>query len=80
MKEAYETEFDICTFGKPSKLTFEYAKKIVDDQAERLGVEISDYFMIGDNPAGDILGANEMGWKSILVRTGIYKPGDHLKP
>jgi len=40
--------------------------------------------MIGDNPAGDIKGANQMGWESILVRTGVYKSGDaldeHSKP
>jgi ribonucleotide monophosphatase NagD (HAD superfamily) len=28
--------------------------------------------MIGDNPKGDILGSNLMGWESILVETGIY--------
>jgi ribonucleotide monophosphatase NagD (HAD superfamily) len=48
----------------------------VDAQALKSGVEISKYFMIGDNPAGDIRGANQMGWESILVRTGVYKPGD----
>jgi len=50
----------------------------VDAQALKSGVEISKYFMIGDNPAGDIRGANQMGWESILVRTGVYKPGDYL--
>jgi ribonucleotide monophosphatase NagD (HAD superfamily) len=34
--------------------------------------------MIGDNPKGDIYGANLMGWESILVETGIYRPNDHL--
>ena len=28
--------------------------------------------MIGDNPFGDIRGANEKGWTSILVRSGVY--------
>jgi len=36
--------------------------------------------MIGDNPAGDIIGANDFGWKSILVRTGVYKYGSYLEP
>jgi ribonucleotide monophosphatase NagD (HAD superfamily) len=63
----------VTTFGKPNKTTFEYAKQIVDAQAAKMGVEISDYYMIGDNPPGDILGANLMGWKSILVRTGVYQ-------
>jgi ribonucleotide monophosphatase NagD (HAD superfamily) len=77
-------EVEVTQFGKPSRPTFEYAKKIVDAQAEKQGVEISKYFMIGDNPAGDIKGANQMGWESILVRTGVYKSGDaldeHSKP
>ena len=30
--------------------------------------------MIGDNPKGDIRGANSMGMRSILVRSGIYNP------
>lgn len=28
--------------------------------------------MIGDNPHSDIKGANEIGWISILVRTGVF--------
>ena len=35
--------------------------------------------MIGDNPAGDIKGANEAGWTSILVETGVYRKGAELK-
>ena len=33
------------------------------------------YFGVGDNPASDIRGANAAGknWKSILVRTGVFK-------
>ena len=29
---------------------------------------ISGFYMIGDNPEGDIQGANKMGWTSILTR------------
>lgn len=32
--------------------------------------------MIGDNPEGDIEGANRKGWTSILVRTGIFESGE----
>lgn len=31
--------------------------------------------MVGDNPASDIAGANNMGIESILVRSGIYQEG-----
>ena len=54
-------------FGKPSSLSFEYAKQVLDNQANNFDLEISKYFMIGDNPSGDIKGANKMGWESILV-------------
>lgn len=30
-------------------------------------------YMVGDNPESDIAGANGHGWKSILVRTGVYR-------
>ena len=32
--------------------------------------------MIGDNPLGDIAGANRANWRSILVQSGVYKPED----
>lgn len=36
-------------------------------------------FMVGDNPASDIIGAQNYGWDSCLVRTGVYRDGDNLK-
>ena len=53
--------------------------------AEEQGMEISNYYMIGDYPSGDIKGSNEMGWTSILVETGNYeveegKTNDHDNP
>lgn len=36
-------------------------------------------FMIGDNPASDILGAFNYGWDSCLVRTGVYQDSDPLR-
>lgn len=29
--------------------------------------------MLGDNEATDIVGANKVGWESVLVRTGVTK-------
>jgi HAD superfamily hydrolase (TIGR01456 family) len=39
------------------------------------------YYGIGDNPASDIRGANCAGkdWRSILVKTGIYRDGDRFQ-
>ncbi|CCE90400.1 uncharacterized protein TDEL_0B02710 [Torulaspora delbrueckii] len=42
-----------------------------------------DVYMIGDNPASDIIGAQLYGWKSCLVKTGVYREGaplKHIKP
>lgn len=42
-----------------------------------------DVYMVGDNPASDIVGAQQYGWKSCLVRTGVYRDGaplHHIKP
>lgn len=33
-------------------------------------------YMVGDNPASDIHGANSSNWESILLRTGVYKDED----
>jgi ribonucleotide monophosphatase NagD (HAD superfamily) len=30
-------------------------------------------FGVGDNIASDITGANHYGWKSVLVRSGVFK-------
>ncbi|CAB4256025.1 similar to Saccharomyces cerevisiae YKR070W Putative protein of unknown function [Maudiozyma barnettii] len=38
----------------------------------------SKVFMVGDNPASDIIGAEKNGWESCLVKTGVYNDGDVL--
>jgi ribonucleotide monophosphatase NagD (HAD superfamily) len=48
--------------------------RIIDESAQRQGFEISEYYMVGDNPSGDVKGANDMGWTSILVKTGNFGP------
>ena len=39
-------------------------------------MQISNFYMIGDNPKSDIEGANKKGWVSILVKTGVFDPND----
>jgi ribonucleotide monophosphatase NagD (HAD superfamily) len=41
-----------------------------------MNVELSEIYMVGDNPAADIQAANEVGWKSILVESGVYQSND----
>lgn len=46
----------------------------VSTPAARVAGEWDQLFMIGDNPAADVQGANAAGqpWHSILVRTGVF--------
>ncbi|KAI5284764.1 hypothetical protein KEM54_001094 [Ascosphaera aggregata] len=72
--------------GKPHQYTYEYAEQRLLKQREiTAGVDRSEPFksvyMIGDNPASDIQGANNYHspwgstWSSILVRSGVYDGG-----
>lgn len=54
------------------KNTFDFAKARLLKQAEDQGVEISRFYMIGDNPLADIKGGNDNDCDSILVRTGVW--------
>lgn len=67
--------------GKPYRYTYEYAESVLQDwRAKHFGatdsIKNSTVFMVGDNPASDIMGANNYGWYSILVRTGVYRDED----
>ncbi|CAE7853588.1 hypothetical protein AK812_SmicGene9472 [Symbiodinium microadriaticum] len=66
--------------GKPHKVQFDAAEAML---AEVAGVSTSSFsriYMIGDNPAADIRGANaaQGPWRSILVRTGVYQGPSHF--
>jgi len=76
MREVYGiADLEYTMYGKPERLTFDYAESLLVAKAQR--VEISKFYMIGDNPEGDIEGANRKGWTSILVRTGLFTgPGN----
>ena len=39
--------------------------------------EGGNFYMIGDNPKADIRGANNIGWHSVLTRTGVFKGGEN---
>lgn len=69
-------ELERTIIGKPHKLTYEYADKVLRDWVKDSSDPVDEVFMVGDNPASDILGANRFGWKSLLVRTGVFKDDD----
>ena len=72
-------------FGKPTQATFEFSENRLRANRKALWgqVGLNDplrrVYMVGDNPESDIRGANNYRsphgsrWKSILVRTGVYR-------
>ncbi|THH26679.1 hypothetical protein EUX98_g7513 [Antrodiella citrinella] len=73
------TTYPFLQLGKPTKPTYDYAKTTLLRllQKEHPGsASTPQVYMVGDNPESDIAGANQAGWKSILVRTGVYDPSN----
>lgn len=66
----YKKEIDFTLMGKPSSIIFDYAKNLIEDHHKKT------LYMIGDNPDVDILGGIENGFKTILVKTGVFNE-DH---
>jgi len=68
------TELQVGRFGKPHAVTFNYARKLLENQN---GQPMQRIFMIGDNPDADVAGANNTGepFRSVLLETGVYKKG-----
>lgn len=61
-------------FGKP--YPFLYDRAMASLRPECPDLQPHQMAMVGDTPGIDILGANEAGWHSILVRTGNYRLGE----
>ncbi|MFK5985002.1 MAG: HAD-IIA family hydrolase [Pseudomonadota bacterium] len=59
------------TIGKPKPLLYEIA-------LQQLKVQAQNCLMIGDRPDTDILGAQQLGIQTALVRTGRFAPGEKL--
>ena len=64
--------------GKPHRETFAFAERRLLAARSDGGKGLSQVYMVGDNPASDILGANSykspkgIDWTSILVKSGVY--------
>ena len=78
-KAYYGLNIEYIQYGKPNEPTYDYCEKLLYEQALAQNVEISKFYMIGDNPDSDIDGANRRGskWVSILVRTGVFQGGEN---
>jgi len=64
---------DVTWCGKPTQVTYDYAIKALQAQADTLGVELGQVYGVGDNVDVDIVGANNAGVQSVLVCSGLYK-------
>ncbi|KAK8104789.1 uncharacterized protein PG998_011822 [Apiospora kogelbergensis] len=67
-------------YGKPELATYKYADEVITSWMEQLHGEEKlpeNIYMVGDNPASDIIGGNMYGWNTCLVRTGVFQGGDN---
>ena len=71
----YKHEAKITFYGKPELITYKYAENYI--KAKWKNFDITNFYMIGDNPLSDIKGANSAKWKSILVKTGMHKSDEN---
>lgn len=56
------SELKVTQYGKPFPVTFDYAKATLSSWAEaQYGASVDRVYMVGDNPAADIRGANRAG-------------------
>jgi HAD superfamily hydrolase (TIGR01458 family) len=65
----YAADIEATVLGKPSNAYFAAA-------LEALDAEPGLTWMVGDDLEGDIVGAHNHGMKTILVRTGKFRPDD----
>lgn len=67
-------------YGKPERATYIYADEVMRawmEQIHQRKVLPKNIYMVGDNPASDIIGGNLYGWNTCLVRTGVFQGGDN---
>lgn len=67
-------------YGKPEMATYKYADEVIASWMEQLHGEEripENIYMVGDNPASDIIGGNMYGWNTCLVRTGVFQGGEN---
>lgn len=73
-------ELERVVYGKPELATYKYADEVISSWMETIHNDEklpSNIYMIGDNPASDIVGGNMYGWNTCLVRTGVFQGGDN---
>lgn len=69
------SSLEILLCGKPFTLTSRLAETVLAKEAALLGVEApkpETIYAVGDNPRSDVRGARNAGWRSFLVKTGVW--------
>ncbi|RFU75808.1 hypothetical protein TARUN_6439 [Trichoderma arundinaceum] len=73
-------DLDRVVYGKPELATYKYADEVIASWMEQIHGEEripENVYMVGDNPASDIIGGNMYGWNTCLVRTGVFQGGEN---
>ncbi|EON98509.1 putative phosphatidyl synthase protein [Phaeoacremonium minimum UCRPA7] len=73
-------ELERVVYGKPELATYKYADEVMASWMEQIHNDErvpSNIYMVGDNPASDIIGGNMYGWNTCLVRTGVFQGGEN---
>ena len=65
----YAADTEATVLGKPSAAYFAAALEALDAEAELT-------WMVGDDLEGDVVGAHKHGMKTVLVRTGKFRPDE----
>jgi HAD superfamily hydrolase (TIGR01458 family) len=65
----FAAQTEAAVLGKPSVAYFEAALEAVDADPERT-------WMVGDDVHADVAGAQKLGMRTVLVRTGVFRPDE----
>lgn len=76
MREIYDVQIEYKTYDDLQKTFFDNAKEFLLEQAEQKRVDIDEFYMISDKPSIDIACANNAGFRTILVQSGMHSPED----
>ena len=64
-KELYRYDIEYALYGKPEAIAYEYAERAIQEICQKSDIEVSTYYMIGDNPLSDIEGGIRIGNRNL---------------
>lgn len=70
-----EVDLNPIYLGKPYPPIYQFAEKIIRENDPT--IQKNKICMVGDTPGTDIKGANQVGWSSILLKTGNWRYHRH---